>query len=112
MTQAHPINVTCCGASYDDEGAAAPLGVGEWLYLAATPAFAIMALLAGPLGASPEMLCFTGHETALGGMVPMYLLMSLFHSRPWLNLFCGRRRAAGSAQRDRSNARHGPIEEE
>jgi len=26
----------------------------------------------------------------LGGMVPMYLLMSAFHSAPWLKLIAGR----------------------
>ncbi len=94
MTQAHPVDATC-GASCDDEGAAAALGLAEWLCLATTPTFAIMALLAGPLGGSRmELLCLTGHGPALGGMVPMYLLMSAFHSRPWLNLFCSRRRAA------------------
>jgi len=93
MTHAHPVNATCRGANCDD---AAALGLAEWLLcLAATPTFALMALLAGPLGGSrTEMLCLTAHGPALGGMVPMYLLMSVFHSRPWLNLLCGRRRDA------------------
>ena len=68
---AHPVDATC-GASCDDEGAAAAPGFAEWLCLAATPTFAIMALLAGPLGGSRmEMLCLTGHGPALGGMVPI-----------------------------------------
>jgi len=29
--------------------------------------------------------------SALGGMVPMYLLMSVFHSAPWVKLIAGRR---------------------
>jgi hypothetical protein len=59
-----------------------------WLSLAAAPTFAIMALLTGVLdGGAPDMLCSAMHHASpLGGMVPMYLLMSAFHSRPWLKL--------------------------
>jgi len=59
------------------------------LSLAAAPTFAIMALLTG-LGGSPmDSLCSSGHGVPLSGMVTMYLLMSAFHSPPWLNLICG-----------------------
>ena len=51
MTEAHPAHSTG-GASRDDEGATAALGLAEWLGLAATLTFAIMALLTG-LGGSP-----------------------------------------------------------
>ena len=65
-------------------------GVAGWLSLAAAPTFALMALLthfgSGPL----EALCSTGTSLHLGGMVPMYLLMSAFHSAPWLKLIAGR----------------------
>jgi hypothetical protein len=44
MTEAHPAHSTG-GASRDDEGATAALGLAELLCLAATPAFAILALL-------------------------------------------------------------------
>jgi hypothetical protein len=71
--------------------AAAALGVADWLSLAAAPTFALMALLTGVLGGGPlDMLCATAHGP-LGGMVPMYLLMSAFHSAPWLKLMSGRR---------------------
>jgi hypothetical protein len=84
MTEAHPAHSTG-GASRDDEGATAALGLAEWLCLAATPTFAIMALLTG-LGGSPmDRLCSSGHGAPLSGMVTMYLLMSAFHSPPWLN---------------------------
>ena len=59
-----------------------------WLSLAATPTFAIMALLTGlHIDGMPDMLCSTMRGTSpLTGMVPMYLLMSGFHSAPWLRL--------------------------
>jgi hypothetical protein len=66
----------------------------EWISLAATPTFAIMALQTGVLGGDPaEMLCSAAHPSPLRGMVPMYLLMSGFHSSPWLKLMSRRRRA-------------------
>jgi hypothetical protein len=70
---------------------AAPIGAADWLYLAAAPTFAIMALLTGVLdGGSPDALCSAAGASPLGGMVPMYLLMSVFHSAPWLKLIAGR----------------------
>jgi|HubBroStandDraft_2_1064218.scaffolds.fasta_scaffold1008519_2 hypothetical protein len=63
----------------------------DWLGLAATPTFAVMALLtAGFGGGAMERLCSAG-PFPLGGMVIMYGLMSLFHSPPWLRLISGRR---------------------
>jgi hypothetical protein len=60
--------------------------LARWLGLAATPTFALMALLTGVLGSPADMLCAAGHGSLLGGMVPMYLLMSAFHSAAWLRL--------------------------
>jgi hypothetical protein len=61
--------------------------IADWLSLAAAPTFAIMALLTGVLGGgAPDMLCSAMHASPLGGMVPMYLLMSAFHLAPWLRL--------------------------
>jgi hypothetical protein len=63
------------------------------LYLAAAPTFAAMALLTGVLGGgSPDALCSTASASPLGGMVPMYLLMSAFHLAPWLKLMSSRTR--------------------
>lgn len=74
---------------------AGALPPSELLSLAAAPTFAIMALLTGVLGGgSMDMLCSTGHGSPLSGMVPMYLLMSAFHSAPWLKLIAGRRSGA------------------
>jgi hypothetical protein len=54
------------------------------LYLSATPTFAIMAVLTA-VGGNADMMCSATHDAwQLGGMVPMYALMSAFHSGPWL----------------------------
>ena len=75
---------------------AASLGAADWLCLAAAPTFAIMALLTGLLGgAMPDMPCPAAKDAlALNGMIPMYLLMSVFHSAPWLKLVSSRRSGA------------------
>lgn len=58
--------------------------VADWLHLAATPVFALMAAVTGlPQSAPMEVLCGT---SPLGGMAVMYLLMSAFHAAPWLKL--------------------------
>ncbi|UPK40234.1 hypothetical protein IVB18_09755 [Bradyrhizobium sp. 186] len=69
--------------------------LARWLGLAATPTFAVMAVLTAALGGGPaDMLCSSGHEALVGGMVPMYLLMSAFHASAWLRLISERRDAA------------------
>jgi hypothetical protein len=75
-------------------------GAARWLGLAAAPTFAIMALLTGVLGAgAPDVLCSAAHDTSpLSGMVPMYLLMSAFHSTPWLKLICAWRGVGGKVR--------------
>jgi hypothetical protein len=75
-------------------GNAAALGAADWLSLAAAPTFAIMALLTGVVGGGrSDMLCSAAQEASpLGGMVPMYMLMSAFHLAPWLKLISSRRR--------------------
>jgi hypothetical protein len=73
-------------------GEATALGPAGWLRLAAAPTFAVMALLAGVLDGGPaDMLCSATHDAwPLGGMVPMYVLMAVFHSAPWLRLISRR----------------------
>ena len=64
----------------------------DWLYLAAAPTFAIMALLTGVLGGgSPDALCSIAGASPLSGMAPMYGMMSAFHLAPWLKLIASRR---------------------
>ncbi len=81
------------GAIRHDSGKVRAVGVAGWLSLAAAPTFAIMALLMGSGGGPPDMFCSAAHEVSpLSGMVPMYLLMSAFHSAPWLKLISSCRR--------------------
>jgi hypothetical protein len=62
-------------------------GADRWLSLAAAPTFALMALLSAiPGGGPPDIFCSAAHASLLGGMIPMYLLMSAFHLAPWLKL--------------------------
>lgn len=82
----------CASGAVSYEGSnAILLGAADWLCLAATPAFAFMALLTGVLGGgSPDMLCAAADALPLNGMVLMYLLMSAFHLSPWLKLISSR----------------------
>ncbi|MBR0992667.1 hypothetical protein JQ580_18285 [Bradyrhizobium japonicum] len=83
-----PVSIT---AGTGRDGVAAARRLAGWLGLAATPTFAIMAVLTAMIGSGPEdMLCAAGHGSVLGGMVPMYLLMSAFHSAAWLRLIAER----------------------
>lgn len=77
-------------------GNAAAFGVADWLCLAAAPTFAVMALLTTVLGGGqPDLLCSATQDASpLSGMVAMYLLMSAFHSAPWLKLLSRRRVSA------------------
>jgi hypothetical protein len=79
------------------------------LSLAAAPVFAIMALTGIHDGGMPGMLCSAAHDASpFTGMVPMYFLMSAFHSAPWLRLITNWRRGAylaSSACGDRSRVR-------
>ena len=89
-------HANAAGGASSDDGAAAALGIAKWLSLAATPTFAIMALLTGVVGGGPpDGLCAAAQDASpLSGMAPMYLLMSAFHSAAWLKLVSGRRSGA------------------
>jgi hypothetical protein len=86
--------VGCAGGVIPDEnGNVGARGAADWLCFAAAPTFAIMALITGAFGGgAPNMLCSAAQDwSRLSGMVPMYVLMSAFHSPPWLKLILGRR---------------------
>lgn len=56
----------------------------RWLGLAASPTFALMALIAA-VDAPPLALCAAGiRMLPIDGMTAMYVLMSLFHLPSWL----------------------------
>ncbi len=64
----------------------------SWLGLVATPSFVLMALVTGFVrhDGAADVLCSTAHTPwSIGGMAPMYLLMSVFHAAPWLKLLAG-----------------------
>lgn len=89
-------------AIYEGHGNAAMRDVADWLSLAAAPTFAAMALLTGVFGGGkPDFLCASMLEASpLGGMVPMYALMSAFHLAPWLRLLS---RCARNSERNISH---------
>lgn len=82
-------------AGRGDGSAGAALRIARGLRLAAAPTFAVMALLTAIQDSgAPVMLCSPmGDASPLSGMIPMYLLMSAFHSAPWLKWISDRRGA-------------------
>jgi hypothetical protein len=76
----------------EEQLSGAALGPAGWVCLAAAPTFAVMALMTAVVGAPQDMFCMsTQGASALNGMAFMYMLMSAFHSAPWLKLFSARR---------------------
>jgi hypothetical protein len=86
------------GAREDWLGAAA-VGAANGICFAAAPTFATMALMTSVLGHAPhDLFCAAVQDASpLSGMVWMYLLMSAFHSVPWLKLIASRRSDAHRA---------------
>jgi hypothetical protein len=71
------------------------LRIAACLGIAATPSFAAMALIT-TLPGDDKMAMNCGLDpSSSAGMVPMYLLMSVFHSAPWLKLVSERWGSAG-----------------
>ena len=62
------------------------------LTLAASPAFALMAWLAATDAPAIALCSSASGMLPIDGMGAMYVLMSLFHLSPWLNLAFGRSR--------------------
>jgi hypothetical protein len=78
----HAVNAPHCGRVDGEGTSAVAAALTNGLYLAATPTFAIMAVLTAVSG-NADMMC-AATQSPLGGMVPMYALMSAFHAGPWL----------------------------
>jgi len=76
----------------EDRIATAALSAADVVCLAAAPTFAVMALLSClPAGNPHGMICSVmRHAAPLNGMAWMYLLMSAFHTVPWLKLISSR----------------------
>ena len=92
--------MTTHAIAHEEPLAPAARGPADWVCLAAAPTFAIMALLTAILGDGPQdMLCAAAHDASpLSGMIPMYMLMSAFHSAPWLKLISNWRSGARRSQ--------------
>jgi hypothetical protein len=91
MSTAYIVTETPIGGGAGNGGTAAPCVV-RWLGLAGTPTFALMALWSTLFSGHPDMLCMAIRgSSAVSGMTVMYLLMSVFHSSPWLKLIATRR---------------------
>ena len=60
----------------------------DWLALAAAPTFAAMAVMTAVAGEGTMAgLCSAVGSGPFNGMVPMYLLMSVFHLGPWIRAY-------------------------
>src|SRR4051812_5905768 len=76
--------------SHDGGEAVTASRLARWLGLAATPTFAIMAVLTAVLGSGTmDMLCAGGDGSPLGGVVPVDFLVSAVPSAAWLKLVSG-----------------------
>lgn len=94
MGKTHCMSEARIGAGIGS-GDAIASGAAGLLALAATPTFAVMALWNGFSAGQADMLCMPMQSGfSLGGMTPMYLLMSAFHLAPWLKLIAKRRNGA------------------
>lgn len=89
MSVAHFVREGLIGGGTGD-GAPAR-AVGRWLGLAAAPTFAVMAISTALFSGQSDMVCMAMRgSSAISGMTLMYLLMSIFHSSPWLKLIASR----------------------
>jgi hypothetical protein len=78
-----------------ERGSGPALRLSHWLSLAAAPSFAVMAMICAVLQGRPDPICSAMSDPSpLGGMVPMYVLMSAFHLAPWLRLVSRKRSAS------------------
>lgn len=70
----------------------------RWLHFAATPIFAVMALVTAFTGSGMDAMAHSAmHASTWNGMLVMYILMAVLHAAPWLELRAKRRGAAHAA---------------
>jgi hypothetical protein len=86
---------TCTVANSGSARAWQLRGASGTLALAASPTFALMAWIARNDAASMAFCSSGSSISPIGGMTAMYVLMSLFHVSPWLELAFSRPRAHG-----------------
>ena len=69
----------------------------NWLALAASPSFAVMAVISAAQGTSPDAMLCGALQGALPmtGMTAMYVMMSVFHAAPWFGIVGPRFRHRG-----------------
>lgn len=94
---ARPADTRRTGSRSSGGDGATARGVADRLCLAASPTFAIMALITAVSGETDVLCAAMQDSSPLSGMVAMYLLMSAFHLAPWLRLVSSRRSAARRA---------------
>jgi hypothetical protein len=81
----------CLAADKRRAKARHPRDAADWLVLAASPTFALMAWLSAN-HAPPIALCSSSLGVLpINAMTAMYLLMSLFHLSPWLKFAAARK---------------------
>ena len=84
-------------------GSDAARGLAFWLGLSAAPTFAFMALWSVLFGSQLDIFCLNAHGSPpMSGMTVMYLLMSVFHAGPWLNVIFDQRARASRDTRTAS----------
>jgi hypothetical protein len=86
MTRRKTLPVIATRKMPEDDHRSIALSAAGSLRFAAAPTFAVMALLTGALGGGQADILCAQAASPLSGMTAMYLLMSAFHSAPWLKL--------------------------
>ncbi len=106
MSATHIVKEAPIGGGGGSGDAAAPT-LGRCISLTAAPTFAIMALWTALFSARPDMLCMAvPGSSVMSGMTLMYLLMSVFHSSPWLKLIVSRSNSASRARQTAARHQH------
>ncbi len=95
---------TDAGRSTSRDNAAVAATLSKFLRLAVAPTCAIMAVSTVALDHHlPNAICSAAAGSWLSGMAPMYSLMAIFHSAPWLKMLSRQGRVTPFATLDRSS---------